>query len=27
MHNGMEGLYTATEHLGRFGDIGDIPIT
>jgi hypothetical protein len=21
----MEGLHTATEHLGRFGDVSDIP--
>jgi hypothetical protein len=22
----MEGLYTTTEHFGRFGDVGDIPV-
>jgi hypothetical protein len=26
MYDRMEGLYTATEHLGCFGDIGNIAL-
>ena len=26
VHNRMEGLYAATEHFGRLGDVGDIPV-
>lgn len=26
MHNRMEGLYTAAEHLGSFGDVGNISL-
>jgi hypothetical protein len=26
MHDRMEGLYTATKHLGCFCDIGDITL-
>lgn len=26
VHNWMEGLYTATEHFGCFGDVSDIPM-